>query len=126
MYGPYRGGTYTRAYLTMFWLIGATALGLQLWVGARWTALAVLVILAAMGTTVLVGTAQTVLSPEGVRLVLLRRWVPWSDVAEVLDPRPGDAELRLCLRDGTVLTAKGVPPSVGPALRTVLARRSTP
>ena len=57
--------------------------------------------------------------------MLLRQWVPWSDVADVLEPEPGEAELRLRLTDGTVLTAKGVPPSVGPAVRTLLARRSS-
>lgn len=123
VFGPYRGGTYTRAYLTMFWLMGAVALGLELWARGRWAVLVVLVVVAAMGTVVVVGTAQSVLSPEGLRLVLLRQWVPWSEVAEVFDPQPGETELRLCLTDGTVLTAKGVPPSVGPAVRTVLARR---
>ena len=126
VYGAYRGGTYTRAYLTMFWLMGAVALGLELEVRGRWPALVVLVIVAAMGTTVLVGTAQSVLSPDGLRLVLLRQWVPWSDVADVLEPEPGETELRLRLTDGTVLTAKGVPPSLGPAVRTLLARRSRP
>lgn len=123
VFGPYRGGTYTRAYLTMFWLMGAVALGLELWARGRWAVLLVLVVVAAMGTVVVVGTAQSVLSPEGLRLVLLRQWVPWSEVAQVCEPRAGETELRLCLRDGTVLTAKGVPPSVGPAVRTVLARR---
>ena len=64
MYGAYRGGTYTRAYLTMFWLMGAVALALELGVRGRWPALVVLVVVAAMGTTVLVGTAQSVLSPD--------------------------------------------------------------
>ena len=123
MFGPYRGGTYTRAYLTMFWLLGAAAIVLELWARGRWVAIFVLVVVAAMGTTVLVGTAQSVLSPDGLRLVLQRRWVPWTDVAEVLTPELGDTELRLRLTDGTVLTAKGVPPSAGPAVRRIVARR---
>jgi hypothetical protein len=123
VFGPYRGGTYTRAYLTMFWLLGAAAIALELWAHGRWGAIVVLVVVTAMGATVLVGTAQSVLSPQGLRLVLLRRWVPWTEVAEVLAPEPGDSELRLRLADGTVLTAKGVPASVGPALRAALGRQ---
>ena len=125
MFGPYRGGTYTRSYLTMFWLTTAVAVGLQLWAEGRWVALVVLAVIAVMGTVVLVGMAQSVLSPAGLRLVLLRQWVPWSDVANVLDPQAGDTELRLRLTDGTVLTAKGVPPSVGPAVRAILSNRTS-
>ena len=122
MLGPHRGGTYTRAYLTMFWLLGVAAVALELWARGRWGAITVLVVVAAMGTTVLVGTAQSVLSADGLRLVLQRRWVPWTDVAEVLTPELGDTELRLRLTDGTVLTAKGVPPSAGPAVRRIVGR----
>jgi len=122
-YGAYRGGTYTRAYLTMFWLMGMVALALQAWARGNITVLVVLVVVGAMGVVVLVGTAQSVLTPDGLRLVLLRQWVPWSDVADVLAPEPGDSELRLRTRDGTVITAKGVPPDVGAAVRAVLARR---
>ena len=46
-------------------------------------------------------------------------------MADVAEPQPGETELRLRLTDGTVLTAKGVPPSVGPAVHALLARRSS-
>lgn len=121
-FGAYRGGTYTRSYLTMFWLMGAVAVGGELVAERRWTPLTVLVVVAAMGVVVLVGTAQTVLDGRGVHQVLRRRHVPWSAVAQVLDPLPGETELRLCLTDGTVLTARGVPPRAGPAVRAVVRR----
>ena len=59
----------------------------------------------------LLGVAQSVLTRDELRLVLLRRRVPWVDVAEVLEPEAGDTEVRLRTFDGTVVTAKGVPVS---------------
>lgn len=121
--GTYRGGTYTRSYLVMFWLMGVTAVVLDAVLRAHWSAggLVVLAVVAAMGVVVLVGTAQSVLDADGLRLVLTRRRLPWREVAEVVDPEPGDAELRLRTWDGTVVTAKGVPPSVGPGVTELLA-----
>jgi len=120
VFRAYRGGTYTRGYLIMFWLMAVAALGLGLWSGAAYVALAILGVVGAMGVVVLASTAQSVLSPQGVRLVLRRRWIPWSDVAEVLDPRPGDTELRVRTHDGSALTVKGAPATVAVDLRAAL------
>jgi hypothetical protein len=115
VFGPYRGGTYTRAYLTMFWLLSAAAIALELWAHGRWGAIVVLVVVAAMGATVLVGTAQSVLSPEGLRLVLLRRWVPWTEVAEV-PPRASPRRwARACVRSWTGSSSASPGPYPGPA-----------
>lgn len=119
-FGAYRGGRYTRAYMLMFWLMAAAALGLDLGSNGDVVGLVVLGVITAIGAVVIVGVAQSVLSPEGLRLVLLRRWVPWTQVARVVEPEPGDTELRLALRDDTLVTAKGVPPSVGPQVARLL------
>lgn len=121
-FGAYRGGRYTRAYMLMFWLMAAAALGIDLVSRGDVVLLVVLAVLAAIGAVVIVGVAQSVLTPDGLRLVLLRRWVPWTRVAAVVAPEPGDTELRLALRDGTLVTAKGVPPSVGPQVARLLPR----
>jgi hypothetical protein len=123
VFGAYRGGTYTRSYLVMFWLMGVVGVGLDAVLRSHWHvgAVVVLGVVGAMGVVVLVGTAQSVLDADGLRLVLRRRRLPWADVAEVVDPEPGDAELRLRTWDGTVVTAKGVPPSVGPGVTELLA-----
>lgn len=117
LFGAYRGGTYTRAYLTTFWLMAVVALGLQLWALQQWAGMVVLAGVAAVVVALLLGVPQTRLGPDGVTLVLLRQHVPWSQVVDAFDPQPGETELRLCLDDGTVLTAKGVPPSLAPAVR---------
>lgn len=121
--GAYRGGTYTRSYLVMFWLMGVSGVGLDAVLRSHWTigGVVVLGVVGAMGVVVLVGVAQSVLSREGVQLVLRRRTVAWVDVAEVLEPEAGDTELRLRTWDGTVVTAKGVPVRVRAGVQALVA-----
>ena len=124
IFGPYRGGRYTRTYVTTFWLLATGAFLLEFGVRGRWAAMVVAGVLGFIGAVAIVGVAQSVLTTDGLRLVLLRRWLPWADVAAVVAPEAGDTELRLGLHDGTVVTAKGVPPDVGPALTRYLRTRT--
>lgn len=64
-----------------------------------------------------------VVGNEGVRLVLQRRSVAWTDVRAVLEPRPGDEAVRLQLADGEILPVAGVPPQAALALRVVHTAR---
>ena len=111
--GAHRGGTYTRSYLVMFWVMAMAGLVLDGVLRGTVTpvGLTVLVVLGSIGVVLLLGVAQSVLTRDELRLVLLRRRVPWVDVAEVLEPEAGDTEVRLRTWDGTVVTAKGVPVS---------------
>jgi hypothetical protein len=118
--GRYRGAVYTRTWLTtltlmsMVFLIGASILDGTL----EWVVLTPLTI-AAVAALWLV--PLTVVTAEGVRLVLRREFVAWTEVAQVLPPRPGDEEVRLELVDGRALGLPGVPPQAAPALSQVWA-----
>lgn len=72
-------------------------------------------------TVVIVGilwaVPLSIVSAEGIRFVLRGEIVPWSHVASVLDPRPGDEEARMELTDGRIVTVPGVPPIAVPTLR---------
>lgn len=125
--GAYRGGTYTRSYLVMFWLMGVVGVGLDAVLRSHWSVAGVVVlgVVGLMGVVLLVGVAQSVLTRDGLRLVLTRRTLRWVDVAEVLEPEAGDTEVRLRTWDGTVVTAKGVPVQVRGGVRALVeaARR---
>jgi hypothetical protein len=118
--GPYWGARYTRTWFT-------TLAGIPLLCGiffailggsSAWIVLAVLtvVIVAAIWSVPL-----TVVSSRGIRFVLQRELVAWSDVASVLDPRTGDEEVRIAMADGRVRAVPGVPPGTVPALRRLLS-----
>jgi hypothetical protein len=85
------------------------------------TAWVVLVPLAVVIAAVLWLVPLSVVTTEGIRLVLERRVVPWWYIASVLEPRPGDEEVRLELRDGRILRVPGVPPRTVPGLRALHA-----
>jgi hypothetical protein len=119
--GWYRGAVYSRTWLTT--LIGIPllgAIGLTVVAGTgEWVVLVPL--------TLLVGgalwlTPLSVITPEGIRLVLQGTFVPWAAVEWVLDPRPGDEEARVELTGGSILVLPGVPPGAVPTLRSLLAR----
>lgn len=122
--GSYRGGRYTRAYALMFWLLAAAALVLEQVVRGSTVAAVIIAVVAAIGAVVIHSVAQSVLTADGLRLVLLRQWVPWTTVARVVAPEAGDTEVRLELHDGTLLTARGVPVDRGPAVARLLGGRS--
>ena len=62
------------------------------------------------------GVPLSIVSAEGIRFVLRGEVVP-SQVASVLDPRPGDEEVRIALTNGRIVTVPGAPPIVVPTLR---------
>jgi hypothetical protein len=66
----------------------------------------------------------SVITSDGIRIVLRGTFVPWSEVAQVLDPRPGDEQARMELTDGRILRLPGVSPAAVPALRALRAGRS--
>lgn len=72
-------------------------------------------------TTVIVGilwlVPLSIVSADGIRFVLRREVIPWSQVASIPEPRPGDEEVRLELVNGRIVRVPGVPPSTAPALR---------
>lgn len=116
------GARYTRSWITMlvaipllsgiyFSVLGGTS---------AWIALVPL-------TVVIVGALWSVplsiASPEGIRVVLRAEVVPWTLVASVLDPRPGDEEVRMELTNGRILAVPGAPPSAVPTLRRLHAEK---
>lgn len=118
--GRYRGAVYSRTWLTM--LTGMTlawffffsfAAGNTVWIAL------IPVTVAVIGPLWLV--PLSVVSTEGIRLVLKRIWIPWSEVDSICDPRPGDEEVRLILIDAHSLTVPGVAPRAVPSLRALLA-----
>jgi hypothetical protein len=60
---------------------------------------------------------QAVVGHRGVRLVLRGQLVRWSEIETVLDPSPGDEDLRVEVADGRVLQLNGVPPSAAEEVR---------
>lgn len=110
------GARYTRSWFTL--LAGAPLLfGIYMSIlqdTSAWLVLAPLTVVI-LGVLWLVPLA--VVSDEGIRMVLRGTTVPWSGVAAVLDPRPGDEVVRLELTDGRVVRVPGVPPGAVPALR---------
>ena len=120
--GAYRGATYTRTWFSVL-------AGLPPLVGAYFSILGgtsawlVLVPLAAVVVGVLWLVPQSVVSESGIRWVLRRESVPWSGIARVLDPRPGDEEARVELADGRVRAVSGVPPRHVPDLRALHGSR---
>lgn len=65
---------------------------------------------------------QAVVGERGVRLVLRRRFVRWPEIETVLDPEPGDEDLRVTVRGGGVLRLDGVPPRAAGEIRARLDR----
>ena len=114
--GAYRGARYTRTWFT-------TLTGIPLLCGIYFAVLGgsdawvVLAVLAVVIAAAIWSVPLSVVSPQGVRLVLARETVAWSDVAAVLDPRTGDEEARIELVGGHVMALPGVPPRAVPALR---------
>jgi hypothetical protein len=114
--GPYWGARYTRTWFT-------TLAGLPLLAGIFFAVLGgsdawiVLAPLALVIAAVIWLVPLSVVSTAGIRLVLQRQVVAWSDVAAVLDPRAGDEEVRVELVDGRITAVPGVPPRAAPALR---------
>lgn len=119
--GRYRGAIYSRTWLTM--LTGMTLAWLFLFSIAAgdtvWIAL-IPVTVAVIAPLWLV--PLSVVSTEGIRLVLKGIWIPWSGVDSICDPRPGDEEVRLILVDAHSIVLPGVPPSAVPGLRGLLTR----
>jgi hypothetical protein len=120
--GPYWGARYTRTWFTtlaglpVLWGIYFSVLGgTQAWV--------VLVPLLVVVVAVIWAVPLAVVGGEGVRLLPTGRFVPWSEVASVLEPGPGDESVRLELAGGRVLRVPGVPPGAAPVLRSVHAAR---
>lgn len=120
--GWYRGARYSRTWLTM--LIGMTLAWLIMFAlasgSAAWMVLLpiTVVVIAPLWLVPL-----SVITPDGIQLVLKRRWIPWADVDSVCEPRPGDEEVRLILIDAHSVLLPGVPPRAVPALRAYLAHR---
>ncbi len=116
--GWYRGGRYTRTWFT-------TLAGLPVLSGVFFSVLGgtrawiVLVPLLVVIVVVIWAVPLAVVDAGGIRLVMGRRSVRWSDVASVLEPAPGDESVQLELTDGRVLRVPGVPPGAAPALRAV-------
>lgn len=118
--GSYRGATYSRTWLTMLtamplaWLIlFSVVAGNSAWIAL----IPVSVVLIAPLWLV----PLSVVRADGVRLVLKRIWIPWSEVDSISDPRPGDDELRVILVDAHSVVLRGVPPKAAPSLRALLA-----
>lgn len=122
--GPYRGARYTRTWFTT--LAGVPLLcGIFFSVLGGSSAWIVLSVLTVVITAILWLVPLSVVSSEGIRLVLGRETVAWSEVASVLDPRVGDEEVRIELVSGRIRAVPGVPPHAVPALRRLLrANRS--
>ncbi len=114
--GAYRGARYTRTWFTTLTAIPLLcgAYFAVLGGSAAWVVLVVLAVVIAVAIWLV---PLSVVSAEGVRLVLGRERVAWPDVAAVLDPRTGDEEARVELVGGRVLALPGVPPGAVPALR---------
>ena len=118
--GSYWGARYTRTWFT-------TLAGLPLLAGIFFAVLGgsdawvVLAPLAVVIVAVLWLVPLSVVSTGGIRLVLQREVVAWSDIAAVLDPRAGDEELRIELVDGRIIAVPGVPPRAVPAFRSLHA-----
>lgn len=120
--GWYRGARYTRTWLTMLagmtlaWFIFfSLASGNSAWM--------VLIPVAVAVIAPLWLVPLSVIGADGIQLVLKRRWIPWSQVDSVSDPRPGDEEVRLILIDAHSVILPGVTPHAAPALRAFLAQR---
>jgi hypothetical protein len=114
--GAYRGARYTRTWFTLLaevpvlsGIYFAVLLGSDAWV--------VLAPIAVVIAAALWLVPLSVVSTDGVRLVLGRETVAWRDIAAVLDPRTGDEEARVELAGGRVLALPGVPPEAVPDLR---------
>jgi len=114
--GWYWGARYTRTWLTtLAGLPLASLIAFSVLEGTpAWLVLLPLTVLI-IGAVWLVPLA--IVTTEGIELVLRGRVVAWSDVAAVLDPRPGDQQVRVELTDGHILTVSGVAPAAAPALR---------
>ena len=114
--GPFWGARYSRSWITM--LVGVPLLsGIYFSILGGTSAWILLVPLTAVIVGSLWAVPLSIVSAEGIRLVLRGDVVPWSQVASVLDPRPGDEEVRIELTNGRILTVPGVPPNAAAALR---------
>ncbi|MDT7711124.1 MAG: hypothetical protein QOG20_6731 [Pseudonocardiales bacterium] len=118
--GPFWGARYTRTWVTTLAELPVLS-GIYFSILGGTTAWVVLVPLAVVIAAVLWLVPLSVVTTEGIRLVLERRVVPWWYIASVLEPRPGDEEVRLELRDGRILRVPGVPPRTVPELRALHA-----
>jgi hypothetical protein len=114
------GARYSRTWLTTLaglpLLIGV---GFSVLAGTRtWIALALLAVVV-VGAIWLVPLA--VVGDQGIRLLLRGRLVRWSEIETVLDPRPGDEDLRVEVTGGRVVRLDGIPPSAAADLRALRA-----
>lgn len=110
------GARYTRSWITMLVAIPLLS-GIYVSVLGGTSAWIALVPLTAVVIVALWLVPLSTVSAEGIRLVLRAEVVPWSRVASVLDPRPGDEQVRLELTNGRILSVPGAPPSAVPTLR---------
>ena len=114
--GPYWNARYTRTWFTV--LAGTPVLSAVYFSVLGGTgAWIVLVPLVVVVVTAIWAVPLAVVGTDGVRFVMGRRFVRWTDVAAVIEPRPGDESVRLELTDGRLLRLPGVPPRAAPALR---------
>lgn len=76
-------------------------------------------------TVVVVGliwlVPQASVGDQGIRLVLRGQLVRWSEIETVLDPAPGDENLRVEVAEGRVIRLDGVPPSAAADVRALHA-----
>lgn len=114
--GPFWGARYSRTWFTMlaslpllcgvfFSVLGGTGA----WV--------VLLPLAVVIVAVVWLVPLSVVGAKGIRLVLRGQLVWWADIESVLDPRPGDEEVRVEMDGGRVLRLPGIPPRSASAIR---------
>lgn len=114
--GPFWGARYSRSWVTM--LAGVPLLsGIYFSILGGTSAWIVLVPLTAVIVGIVWLVPQSIVSAEGIRFVLHGEVIPWSQVASIRDPRPGDEEVRMELVNGRIRRVPGVPAGMAPALR---------
>jgi hypothetical protein len=122
--GSYRGARYSRTWLTTLALLPVLS-GVYFAVLGGSSAWIVLVPLAVVIVAVVWSVPLSIVGPDGIRLVLLGRTVRWTDITAVLDPRPGDEEVRVQIDGDHLVRLPGVPPEAAPTIRALHAARRT-
>jgi hypothetical protein len=114
--GPFWGARYSRSWITM--LAGVPLLsGIYFSILGGSSAWILLVPLTAVIVGIVWLVPQSIVSAKGIRLVLHGDVIPWSEVAAIRDPRPGDEEVRMDMVNGRIRRVPGVPAGMAPALR---------